>query len=104
MELFNPTGKALKQRDMKLIGLQGTLDEETTGLLIKEPNDVKVVLNNGFAATTAGNNGALNIWYDYDAQVYRCEFMKHYVVQEKFESDHLEEIVQWTERIMNIIN
>lgn len=49
---------------MKLNNLPGTTGADITCLFIEKSTDIKVVLNNGFAATSADDNGALNVWKD----------------------------------------
>ena len=57
-----------------LKGLDGTSKNEIECLFIKHHSDIAVILNNGYAATSAGSNGAINIWLDDDGKI-RCEAM-----------------------------
>lgn len=85
---------------MILTDLPGALEKETQALLINEASELKVVLRNGFAATSANNNGAINIWKDHDNDTYSCERMKHFVVQDSFYSDDIEMVIKWTEKAL----
>lgn len=79
------------------------MKKETTALLIKKASDVEVILNNGFAATSANNNGAINIWFDHDNQSYNCERMRHFKVLDVFSSEEIEPVIKWTEKDLELI-
>lgn len=70
-----------------LKGLSGITVEEVECEFFTTVNDVRYILRNGKAATTAKQNGAINIWLD-DENKIRCEAMRHYKVfdQAKFNS------------------
>lgn len=57
-----------------LKGLDGISKNEIEALFIYHHSDISVILKNGYAATSAGNCGAINIWLD-DKDKVRCEAM-----------------------------
>jgi len=88
---------------MILTDLPRALEKETRALIIDEASELKVILRNGFAATSANNNGVINIWKDHDNDTYSCERMDHFVVQDSFSSDDMEMVVKWTEKALKAI-
>ena len=49
---------------------------------INDTSDIEPTLELGYACTSSGNNGAINIWKD-DTGMIRSELMRHLVVVEK---------------------
>lgn len=54
--------------------LPGIKQNERDALFIYHHSDIAVILKNGYAATAAGNMGAINVWQD-DEDKIRCEAM-----------------------------
>lgn len=65
-----------------LIDLEGTSRKSIESLFITKGSDIEVILANEYAATTAGHNGAINVWKDDDGNI-RCEVLKHFASIEK---------------------
>jgi hypothetical protein len=78
----------------KLIGLEGLSAKEVDCLFIEKAADIEVILRNGLAATTARDNGALNIYKDENDKI-RCESMKHFRSLDKQIFDDISDAKKW---------
>jgi hypothetical protein len=95
--------KQLKRNNMATLSdLEGALLKETPALYLFKPDDIEVIILNGYAATTAGSNGAINIWQDDEGQ-YRCEAMRHLATVEKKRYKKIQQAIGWTNRWMQKI-
>lgn len=81
----------------KLTGLEGTNGRDIDCLFIEKGSDIKVILNNCYAATTAGNNGALNIYKD-DEDNIRCEAMRFCNTLEKKVFKSFQPAINWVDK------
>lgn len=59
---------------MNLVGLPGTSGDKKAHLVNSATGALKA-LQGGFAATSAGNNGAINLWRN-DSGYYVCQLMR----------------------------
>lgn len=60
-----------------LLNLEGTSRKSIDCMFINKGSDIEVVLNNGYAATSANTSGAINIWKDDEGNI-RCEAMANF--------------------------
>lgn len=86
----------------ELIGLTGAQLEKTPALFIYKPTDIECILKNGYAATAANNNGALNVWEDTDNKI-RCERMRSFCVKDSQIFDSWKEAISWTRKALRLI-
>lgn len=61
---------------MALLNLEGVKAKITNCEFFSTPEEMELILKNGVAATTAGDNGAINVYRD-DEGAIRCEAMRH---------------------------
>lgn len=66
----------------QLEGLPGVKRDKIDAYWFKDINDIEATLELGYACTSSGNNGAINVWKD-DTGMIRGELMRHLVVVEK---------------------
>lgn len=66
----------------QLDGLPGVKREKTDAYWFKDVNDIEATLELGYACTSAGDNGAINVWKD-DAGIIRGKLMRYCVTVEK---------------------
>nr|DAT55946.1 MAG TPA: hypothetical protein [Caudoviricetes sp.] len=66
----------------QLEGLPGVKRHEIDAYWFKDVNDIEATLELGYACTSAGDNGAINVWKD-DAGIIRSELMRHCITIEK---------------------
>lgn len=66
----------------QLDGLPGVKRRKVDAYWINDTIDIEPTLELGYACTSSGNNGAINIWKD-DTGMIRSELMRHLVVVEK---------------------
>lgn len=88
---------------MELTDLKGSLVNPKPALFIFKPIDVECIINNGYAATCAGSNGAINVWEDEEDGGYRAESMNNLVLSDEIYVDELEKIQPWLEKWMKLI-
>lgn len=62
--------------------LSGVKKCKIDAYLINNTNDIESTLELGYACTSAGDNGAINVWKD-DAGIIRGELMRYSVTVEK---------------------
>lgn len=62
--------------------LPGVKKYKVDAYWINDTSDIEPTLELGYACTSSGNNGAINIWKD-DTGMIRSELMRHLVVVEK---------------------
>lgn len=86
----------------QLEGLPGVKRHKVDAYLINDTSDIEPTLELGYACTSAGYNGAINVWKD-DSGIIRGELMRYCVIVEKrtFASySEVEKCVSdWLERI-----
>lgn len=86
----------------QLKGLPGVKRRMVDAYHITNTSDIEPTLELGYACTSAGDNGAINVWKD-DAGIIRGELMRHCVTVEKriFASytDAENCVSDWLERI-----
>ena len=86
----------------QLEGLPGVKRYKVDAYLINDTSDIEPTLELGYACTSAGYNGAINVWKD-DSGIIRGELMRYCVIVEKrtFASySEVEKCVSdWLERI-----
>ena len=66
----------------KLEGLTGVKKHKIDAYWFEKVNDIEATLELGYACTSAGENGAINVWKD-GAGIIRSELMRHCVTVEK---------------------
>ena len=86
----------------KLVGLEGTTETERDCLFIEKASEIEVVLRNGYAASSADDNGAINIWVD-DEGKYRCVSMRWCVTQESRIYKKISSAINWAEKWLALI-
>jgi len=82
---------------IKLEKLDGRSGDNIPALFFKKPSDIKNILDNGYAATSADGGGAINIWMDDDDNI-RCESMRYLVSLEKKTYDNIEDVKIWAKK------
>lgn len=80
-----------------LIGLKGTDGKEVDALWITKAEHVELALNNSIACTSAGSNGAINIYHD-DEYFIRCEAQRYCVTQDEQKFQLVDDAVKWTKK------
>lgn len=63
-------------------------------VFIKKAKEIEVILNNNLAATTAGSNGAINIYKDGNGNI-RCEAQRYCSLVEEKTFEVLPDAVKW---------
>jgi hypothetical protein len=79
----------------QLINLKGTNGKAIDCKFIKKGSEIRSILKSGIAATTAGNNGAINIYTDDNGDI-RCEAMRFMVSLEEKVFQHIKDAINWT--------
>lgn len=75
--------------------LEGVKKKNIPCFSIKNPSSVKTKkMKDGYAYTTAGDNGAINVWID-DKGFYRAELMVYCIVKDKVIFKTLKETRLW---------
>lgn len=86
----------------RLIGLKGITTKETECEWFSKPMQLKRILDSGKAATTAGDNGAINIWKD-DEGFIRCEAQRWCRTINERKFSKISEVRTWAnEWLLNI--
>jgi len=80
----------------KLTGLSET-SRDIEALFINEGADIRVILMNEYAATSAGQKGAINVWKD-DNGVIRAEAMAHFRTLESKRFSKMHYAIKWTDK------
>lgn len=88
---------------MKLTGLAGTNGNDIECKFINKGKQIEAILNDGIAATSAGDNGAINIWKD-DEGFIRCESMRFMISLEKAAFEKMPDAVKWANKWLKKIN
>ncbi len=65
--------------------------------MIKKGSDIEVILNNHYAATTAGSNGAINVWTDDDWAI-RCEVQRYQRTLESKTYTNVKSAIKWVDK------
>lgn len=86
----------------KLSGLKGISAKEVECKFIEKAKDIERILKSGKAATTAGDNGAINVYLDDEANI-RCESMRYRASLEKKVYRSYPAAIAWTKKWMRII-
>lgn len=88
-----------------LVALPGIRKRKIGACYIKEAseNEIKNILEKGFACTSAGGNGAINIWKT-DGGVIRGEAMRNCHSLDKKEFSSYTEVAKWAKQWIKIIN
>ena len=81
---------------VELNGLMGVKGGKVYAYFSTEPKEVRNALELGIACTGADNNGAYNIYFDDEENIY-CEYMQRYVTKEFKKVETIEEAVLWME-------
>lgn len=79
-----------------LSGLKGTDGKNIDCIFIDKGADIESVLGDGLAATTAGDNGAMNVYKDNDGNI-RCEIMRYMRTIEEKVFTTTEQAVEWVD-------
>jgi len=86
----------------QLDGLPEVKRRKVDAYWINDTIDIEPTLELGYACTSSGNNGAINVWKD-DTGMIRGELMRHLVVVEKRTFVSYEEVEKcvrdWLDRI-----
>lgn len=86
----------------QLEGLPGVKKRKVDAYYINNASDIEPILELGYACTSAGDNGAVNVWKD-DAGIICGELMRYCVTLESRSfPDYLEAekcVCDWLERI-----
>lgn len=85
-----------------LKGLEGVSVDELECVFIQKPSDIRKILASGKAATTAGPNGAINVWKD-DSGKIRCDAMRWLVSVDKKEYISMLFAEKWVSKWMREI-
>jgi len=86
---------------MELVGLANTAEIRECKIF-RSPTACLNILRQGFAATAADDNGALNVWADNDGK-YRVEAQRHYsTLDSRIYSTQLQ-LRRWLKRWLRVI-
>lgn len=86
-----------------LTGLKGVSKKETKAIFIKKPSQIiKAVLDKGMAFTSAGDNGAINIWKD-DSGNIQCEAMRWLNSIDKQTFTNIKSVKVWADKWLHEI-
>lgn len=80
-----------------LTGLKGTNGQAIECVFIEKGTDIEGVLGDGLAATSAGGNGALNIYKDDEGNI-RCEAMRYCQTMEEKIFGHAKPVIKWADK------
>lgn len=86
-----------------LKGLEGIKKKEMECEFIKNASDLHLVLDKQIAATSSGDNGALNIWKD-DSGAIRCTSMAFCETLEAKIFDNIKDAEKWAKKWLLKIN
>lgn len=75
---------------------------ETKAVFFKQSRAAITAIKNGFAATTAGDNGAINVWID-DKGKLRAERMVYCSTKDSFKKSTVAELEQWIKAALKLI-
>jgi len=81
----------------QLINLPGIEAKCLDADLFYSSDEVEGILDDGLAATTAGDNGAINIWKD-DKGYIRCEIMRYCKIVEAKRFRKMVNVLNWTDK------
>lgn len=81
---------------VELTGLMSVNSRKVYAYFSTEPEKVQKALELGIACTGADDNGAYNIYFDYEENIC-CEYMQRCVVKEFKKVETIEEAVLWME-------
>lgn len=84
-------------------GLKGIAPDERKELFINESSEIKTAINNTLCATSAGENGAFNVYKDDDGNI-RCELMRYMVTIESKIYKRLSDAEKWVNKAFVRIN
>ncbi|UWF79540.1 MAG: hypothetical protein [Bacteriophage sp.] len=87
----------------QLDGLPGVKRRKVDAYWTNDTIDIEPTLELGYACTSSGNNGAINVWKD-DTGMIRGELMRHLVVVEKRTFVSYEEVEKCVRDWLNRIN
>lgn len=79
-----------------LSGLKGTNGKDIKCIFIDKGIDIEVILNDGFAATTADDNGAINVYKDDNGNI-RCEIMRYMITLQEKTFENIEDAIKWVD-------
>lgn len=82
-----------------LAGLPGTDGGPRDAEMFSSASAALKILRKGLAATTAGDNGAINVYRD-DSNKYRCEMMRHMVSMDAQQFTTQAEVREWLRQWM----
>jgi len=83
--------------------LKGTDGRQINCLFIQIGSEIEVILRNSLAATSAGDNGALNVWKDDDGFI-RCESMRYCRSIEEKIFKTIQPAIKWVDKWLPQIN
>lgn len=81
---------------IELNGLRGVNSRKVYAYFSTEPEKVQKALEIGIACTGADDNGAYNIYFDYEENIC-CEYMQRCTTKEFKKVETIEEAVLWME-------
>lgn len=82
---------------MALVGLEGTSGDVIDAVFIEKSSQIKnSIFNEGKAFTSAGSNGAINIWED-DEGFVRCKAMRYFATIDYQKYSKLKDVKAWTD-------
>lgn len=82
----------------ELKGLQGIKKKSIECIVFQRPIEIIKILNDGYAATTADSNGAMNIWKD-DEGFIRCDAMRFCKSFDMKKYKRIHNAVLWAKKI-----
>ena len=81
-----------------LVGLEGKKEQNTEYLFFESEEEIQDILFvKNKAATTADNNGAINIWVDDEGYI-RCESMRYLSSLEKKKYSRISDVKKWAKK------
>ncbi len=86
----------------KLTGLDGVKGGEIDCKFFSKETELHEIIGSGWAATAAGNCGAINIWQS-DNGIFFCEKCVHLVTEEKVQYKSFNDVVLWARKNLKLI-
>lgn len=86
----------------ELKGLPGIKEASREAERIDKPADIEKILERGLAGTTAGDDGAINVWKDDEGNV-RCERHRFLAVVDAQTFTKMKDAIKWTKEAISLI-
>lgn len=76
---------------------------KTEAVYFKQARKAISAINDGYAATSSGDNGAINIWIDNKGK-FRGERQEFCITKSEFDGSTIHELLEWVKSALKKIN